>query len=94
MTNERVEMMVNIDGMFDALVRGYYNTLTKKEKQGIDYEYYEQNKHLSTHFIDYYQECIKKRKEKKNAYMRSWRLKRKEEGIAYNSNTQGYFTPA
>ena len=94
MTNERVEMMVNIDGMFDAMVRGYYNPLTKKEKQGIDYEYYEQNKHLSLDFIDYYQECIKKRKEKKNAYMRAWRLKRKEEGIAHNSNTHGYFTPA
>lgn len=79
MTNERVKFMVDVDGMFDYMVDGYYNTLTKKEKEGIDYGYYEQNKHQSTDFIDYYQECIEKRKEKRNAYMRDWRLKKKQE---------------
>ena len=52
-----------VDGMFDYMTINYYNKLTKKEKEGIDYEYYKQNKHKSTDFIDYYEKCMEKRKE-------------------------------
>ena len=31
---------INVDGMFHYMTVNYYNTLTKKEKEGIDYEYY------------------------------------------------------
>ena len=54
-----------VEGMFHDLTMRYYNKLTEEEKEGIDYEYYKKNKHKSTDFISYYDDCVKKREEKK-----------------------------
>ena len=69
---------INVDGLFHYMTVNYYNTLTKKEKEGIDYEYYKQNKHKSTDFIDYYDKCMEKRKEKRNEYMKEYRMRTKQ----------------